>query len=124
MPAVTAASTRMHSKPSRKTRTPISRTAAVGYEWGARGSGFPLELNPSQISTAARANPPIQRAAKKNVLKPNPLHFKMQVNVNEDVPSCHSPGIRVITTCKCEYLERVSRAWSTAVENEVMDKNT
>ncbi len=46
MLAVIAASTRMHSNPSRKTRTPMSRNATVGLVLGWVGSGAPCAVIP------------------------------------------------------------------------------
>src|ERR1035437_7868214 len=44
MPAVIAASTKMHSSPSRNTSTPMSRSATVGLVWGIVGSGLPCAV--------------------------------------------------------------------------------
>ena len=46
MLAVIAANTRMHSSPSRKTRTPMSRNATVGLVFGWVGSGAPCAVMP------------------------------------------------------------------------------
>src|ERR1700722_4684932 len=46
MPAVIAASTKMHSSPSRNTSTPMSRIATVGLVWGVVGSGLPCAVMP------------------------------------------------------------------------------
>src|SRR5271165_5881728 len=51
MLAVSAESTRMHSKPSRKTSTEMSRTATVLLVCGCVGSGAPLAVIPCQTST-------------------------------------------------------------------------
>src|SRR5213078_4470758 len=63
--AVIAANTRMHSNPSRKTRTPMSRNATVGLVLGRVGSGAPCAVTPCQISTAitksAAATAPMRR---------------------------------------------------------------
>src|SRR6266513_3907625 len=50
--AVIAANTRMHSNPSRNTRTPISRNATVGLVLGRIGSGAPCAVTPCQTSIA------------------------------------------------------------------------
>ena len=55
MLAVTAANTRMHSSPSRKTSTPISRNATVALVFGRIGSGAPCSVRPCQMSTPATA---------------------------------------------------------------------
>jgi hypothetical protein len=68
MLAVIAASTRMHSRPSRKTRTPISRNATVGLVFGCVGSGAPWAVNPCHtiiaITQIAATQMPIQKAAR------------------------------------------------------------
>src|SRR6202140_4845445 len=68
MLAVIAASTRMHSRPSRKTRTPISRNATVGLVFGCVGSGAPWAANPCHtiiaITQIAAAQMPIRKAAR------------------------------------------------------------
>src|SRR6267154_4145942 len=61
--AVIAANTRMHSNPSRKTRTPISRNATVGLVLGRNGSGAPCSVTPCQIKTATTAAAARQRTA-------------------------------------------------------------
>ena len=53
MLAVIAARTRMHSRPSRNTRTPMSRKATVGLVFGCVGSGAPLAVTPCHMITAA-----------------------------------------------------------------------
>ena len=53
MLAVIAASTRMHSRPSRNTRTPMSRNATVGLVFGCVGSGAPWATIPCHTITAA-----------------------------------------------------------------------
>src|SRR5438477_12774113 len=53
MLAVIAARTRMHSRPSRNTRTPMSRKATVGLVFGCVGSGVPLAVTPCHMITAA-----------------------------------------------------------------------
>src|SRR5436190_19187282 len=53
MLAVIAARTRMHSRPSRNTRTPMSRKATVGLVFGWVGSGAPLAATPCHMITAA-----------------------------------------------------------------------
>src|SRR5438093_8090723 len=50
--AVMAANTRMHSNPSRNTRTPMSRNATVGLVLGRIGSGAPCAVTPCQTSIA------------------------------------------------------------------------
>ncbi len=52
MLAVMATRTRMHSSPSRKTRTLMSRNAAVGLLCGRSGSGVPWAVIPCQRSSA------------------------------------------------------------------------
>src|ERR1700677_2896160 len=56
MLAVRAESTRIVSSPSRKTRTAMSRVAAVLLEFGVSGSGFPAAATPCQTRTAATAS--------------------------------------------------------------------
>ncbi len=51
--AVMAASTRMHSRPSRKTSTPMSMMATVALAWGAVGSGLPPATRLAQTAAAA-----------------------------------------------------------------------
>src|SRR5207244_1759753 len=67
MLAVTAASTRMHSRPSRKTRMPMSRNATAGLVLGRIGSGAPCAATPCQTSIAttkrAAATTPMRKAA-------------------------------------------------------------
>ena len=67
MLAVIAASTRMHSSPSRKTRMPMSRNATVGLVLGRIGSGAPCAVTPCQTSIAttkrAAATTPMRKAA-------------------------------------------------------------
>src|SRR5437868_1342969 len=53
MLAVIAASTKMHSRPSRNTRTPMSRKATVGLVFGCVGSGDPWAVTPCHTITAA-----------------------------------------------------------------------
>src|SRR6266404_3350 len=52
MLAVIAASTRMHSRPSRNTRTPMSRKATVGLVFGCVGSGAPWAVTPCHTITS------------------------------------------------------------------------
>src|SRR5579862_4783611 len=66
MLAVMAESTKTHSKPSRKTRTAMSRTATVELVRGAVGSGAPAAVSPCQTSR------PITRAAATNRADRNP----------------------------------------------------
>src|ERR1700683_3005830 len=51
-PAVIAARTRMLSRPSRKTRTLVSRMAERWLVFGRVGSGFPLAVTPCQMRSA------------------------------------------------------------------------
>src|SRR5439155_24556013 len=56
MLAVIAASTRIHSKPSRNTKTPMSRKATVGLVFGCVGSGAPCAVTPCHtIRTTTQA---------------------------------------------------------------------
>src|ERR1017187_9647863 len=57
MPAVIAASTKMHSSPSRNTSTPMSRSATVGLVCGIIGSGLPCAATPchTKIPTTSDA---------------------------------------------------------------------
>src|SRR6266480_6302368 len=50
--AVIAESTRIHSSPSRNTRTPISMNATVELVPGCVGSGVPRAVNPCQMISA------------------------------------------------------------------------
>src|ERR1700719_649352 len=52
MLAVIAAKTRMHSRPSRKTRTPISNVATAALVCDCVGSGAPCAARPCQTMTA------------------------------------------------------------------------
>ena len=52
MLAVTAVRTRIHSKPSRKTSTPMSSAATLKPKCGTRGSGLPAWLIACQIMMA------------------------------------------------------------------------
>ncbi len=63
MLAVIAASTRMHSRPSRKTSTPMSRNATVGLVLGRSGSGAPCSVTPCQTRIATTARAAAQRLA-------------------------------------------------------------
>src|SRR5271170_5491292 len=58
MLAVMAESTRMHSKPSRKTSTPMFRMAAVELVPGFVGSGAPCAAMPCQSRTATTSEAP------------------------------------------------------------------
>ena len=66
MLAVIAASTRMHSSPSRKTRMPMSRNATVGLVLGRIGAGAPCAVTPCHTSIAttqsAVAKMPMRKA--------------------------------------------------------------
>src|SRR5579885_3285933 len=53
MLAVIAVSTKMHSSPSRKTKTPISKTCAREPAWRAKGLGFPEVAIPCHTIRAA-----------------------------------------------------------------------
>src|SRR5204863_6236927 len=53
MLAVIAASTRIHSSPSRNTRTPMSRKATVGLEFGCVGSGALCAVTPCHMTRRA-----------------------------------------------------------------------
>src|SRR5580693_3291337 len=57
----------MHSKPSRKTSTPMSSVAAPTPKCGARGSGLPAWLNACQIRTAATVRPATDKAAREAI---------------------------------------------------------
>src|SRR5450755_3783822 len=57
MLAVMAEMTRMHSSPSRKTSTPISRMATPDDVCDSVGSGAPEATTPCQTSTAATISP-------------------------------------------------------------------
>src|SRR5476651_720220 len=56
MLAVSAERTRMHSSPSRNTRTAMSSVAETRLELAAIGSGLPAAVIPCQTSTAATAS--------------------------------------------------------------------
>src|SRR5436190_2968961 len=74
MVAVIAARTRMHSKPSRKTSTPMSSAAALRPRCGARGSGLPAWLNACQIKTAATVRPATDKAIR---FVPTSQHYNL-----------------------------------------------
>src|SRR5271163_1953139 len=61
MLAVRAERTRMHSRPSRNTRTAMSSVAEAELVRGAVGSGFPEAVNPCQTMIAATARSEIVR---------------------------------------------------------------
>src|SRR5580658_10274765 len=67
MVAVIAARTRMHSKPSRKTRMPMSSAAALNPKCGPKGSGLPAWPKACQIRTAATERPATDRAAREAI---------------------------------------------------------
>src|ERR1700748_2379781 len=56
--AVIAESTRMHSSPSRNTRTPMFRICAREPDPGARGFGLPAEASACQINSPITRNAP------------------------------------------------------------------
>src|SRR5271168_2771971 len=56
MLAVNAERTRMHSRPSRKTRTAMSSVADAALVRGRVGSGLPAAVIPCQTMTAATAS--------------------------------------------------------------------
>src|SRR5580704_12735150 len=67
MVAVIAARTRTHSKPSRKTSTPMSSAAALKPKCGARGSGLPAWLNACQVKTVATVRPATDKATREAI---------------------------------------------------------
>jgi hypothetical protein len=71
MLAVMAARTRMHSRPSRKTRMPMSSTATAGLVLARVGSGEPPVVSPCQV--IARSTP--KRGEKEEYLvnRPEPI---------------------------------------------------
>src|ERR1700724_2401249 len=69
MLAVIAESTRMHSSPSRNTRTPISKICAREPDPGARGFGLPAAVTPCQINAPITRNAPeIKRMGRSRLL--------------------------------------------------------
>ena len=69
MLAVIAESTRMHSSPSRKTSTAISRTATVLLVCGWVGSGAPFAVTACQINTPSTTAAAIKRTSRNSILK-------------------------------------------------------
>src|SRR5213592_229335 len=67
MLAVIAASTRIHSRPSRNTKTPMSRKATVGLVFGCVGSGAPCAVTPCHMirttTQAAATIMPVRNAS-------------------------------------------------------------